>query len=37
LKRSQAKAIQTLDRLTETVYISADLYKTARKEIDKLG
>lgn len=28
-------AIQTLDKLTETMYISANLYKTTRKEIDK--
>ena len=30
------EAIQILDELTETMYITADLYKTARKEIDKL-
>lgn len=30
------EAIQTLDKLTETMYISADLYKTVRKEIEKL-
>jgi len=29
-------AIQTLDKLTETMYISVDLYKITRKEIDKL-
>ena len=29
------EAIQTLDKLTETMYISADLYKTVRKEIEK--
>jgi predicted nucleic acid-binding protein len=28
-------AIQTLDKLTETMYISANLYKAARKEIEK--
>jgi len=31
------EAIQTLDKLTETMYISADLYKIARNEIDKLA
>jgi len=31
------ETIQTLDKLTETMYISADLYKTTRKEIDKLA
>lgn len=31
------EAIQTLDKLTETMYITADLYKTARNEIDKLA
>jgi len=31
------EAIQTLDKLAETMYISADLYKTTRKEIDKLA
>lgn len=31
------EAIQTLNKLTETMYISADLYKTARREIDKLA
>jgi len=30
------EAIQTLDKLTETMYISADLYKTVRKQIEKL-
>jgi len=30
------EAIQILDKLTETMYISADLYKTTRKEINKL-
>jgi predicted nucleic acid-binding protein len=30
------EAIQTLDKVTETMYISADLYKTVRKEIEKL-
>lgn len=29
------EAIQTLDKLTETMYISADLYKTIRKEIER--
>jgi predicted nucleic acid-binding protein len=29
-------AVQTLDKLTETMDISANLYKTTRKEIDKL-
>lgn len=33
---SHREALQTLDKLTETMYISADLYKTTRKEIDKL-
>ena len=31
------EAIRTLDKLTETMYISADLYKVTRKEIDKLA
>jgi predicted nucleic acid-binding protein len=30
------EAMQTLDKLTETMYTSVDLYKTTRKEIDKL-
>lgn len=30
------EAVQTLDKLTETMYISASLYKIARKEIDKI-
>ena len=30
------EGLQTLDKLTETMYISADLYKTTRKEIEKL-
>jgi len=33
---NQQQAIHTLDKLTETMYISADLYKTTRKEIEKL-
>jgi len=31
---NQQEARQTLDKLTETMYISADLYKTTRKEIE---
>lgn len=31
------EAMQILDKLTETMYISVDLYKTTRKEIDKLS
>lgn len=34
---SHREATQTLDRLTETMYVGADLYKTIRKEIDKLA
>ena len=30
------EAVQALDKLTETMYVSADLYKTVRKEIEKL-
>jgi len=33
---NRQEALQTLDKLTETMYITADLYKTTRKEIDKL-
>jgi len=33
---NQQQAVQTLDKLTETMYISVDLYKTTRKEISKL-
>ncbi|MGQ9551410.1 MAG: hypothetical protein ACUVUE_03180 [Candidatus Bathycorpusculaceae bacterium] len=30
------EAIQTLDKLTETMYVGADVYKTIRREIEKL-
>ena len=30
------EALQTLDKLTETMYLSVDLYKITRKEIEKL-
>jgi predicted nucleic acid-binding protein len=33
---NQQEAIQTLDKLTETMYLSADLYKATRKEINGL-
>jgi len=33
---NRQEAMQILDKLTETMYISVDLYKTTRKEIDKL-
>ena len=34
---NQREALQTLDKLTETMYLSADLYKITRKEINKLS
>lgn len=34
---NRQEAMQILDKLTETMYISVDLYKTTRKEIDKLS
>jgi len=34
---NQQEAIQTLDKITETMYISANLYKTIRREIIKLA
>jgi len=34
---NRQEAVQILDKLTETMYISVDLYKTTRKEIDKLS
>jgi predicted nucleic acid-binding protein len=34
---NRQEAMQILDKLTETMYVSVDLYKTTRKEIDKLS
>jgi len=34
---NRQEAVQILDKLTETMYVSVDLYKTTRKEIDKLS
>jgi len=34
---NRQEAMQILDKLTETMYIGVDLYKAARKEIDKLS
>jgi len=33
---TQQEALETLDKLTEIMYISANLYKTTRKEIQKI-